>query len=210
VTSKQPHTVVSAETVAKLLPVRGPGAHKWGVGGLVIVAGSQTYIGAAALASMSAGRAGAGIVTVAMPRRAIGVVATLVPEAVFIPLRDGEPGPAARAAIEAIKPKLDRSKALLIGPGLGDDDHAEALLAAIFGIGAVARPATVGFHRRDVAPESSDSSESLLSPERPAVVDADALNWLATRSDWYERVPASSLVLTPHAGGDGPVARPLR
>jgi len=200
VTSKHQHTVNSEASVAKLLPVREAGAHKWGVGGLVIVAGSQTYVGAAALTSMAAGRAGAGIITLAIPRGAIGVVASLVPEVVFIPLRDGEAGTSARAAIEAIKPKLERSHALLIGPGLGEDEHTEALLSAIFGIGPAARPVSVGFQRRGNAAATSDSSESLLSAERPTVVDADALNWLAKQPDWFERVPAHSLVLTPHAG----------
>jgi len=202
VTTNEP-TTVSEPMIAKLTPRREPGAHKWSVGGLVIVAGGPTYIGAAALSAMAAGRAGAGIVQVAVPRGAMGAVASLVPEAVFLPLRDGEPGPAARAAIETIQPKLERSKAMLVGPGLGDDEYAEALLAAIFGFASVARPSAVGFQRRSAEPAEIAQGEAIISPERPTVVDADGLNWLAKHPDWFDRVPAHSLVLTPHPGEMG-------
>jgi len=186
--------------VARLLPARGAGAHKWGVGGLVIVAGAPTYIGAAALSAMAAGRAGAGIVQVATPRAAINAIASLVPEAVFIPLRDGEAGPAARSAIETIKPKLERSKAMLVGPGLGDDEHAEALLEAIFGIASLVRSTTVGFQSRVSETSEPAKADGMISVERPTVVDADGLNWLAKHPDWFEATPAGALVLTPHAG----------
>jgi NAD(P)H-hydrate repair Nnr-like enzyme with NAD(P)H-hydrate dehydratase domain len=203
VTAKQQPTEISEAMVAGLLPARDAGAHKWGVGGLVIVAGGPTYIGAAALAAMAAGRAGAGIVQIATPRGAIGAIASLVPEAVFIPLRDGEAGPAARAAIEAIQPKLERSKAMLVGPGLGQDEHAEALLAAVFGFASTSRPTAVGFHRRVSETGKIAQGEGIISVDRPTVVDADGLNWLAKHPDWFERVPAGSLILTPHAGEMG-------
>ena len=44
--------------------------------------------------------------------------------------------------------------------------------------------------------------EQLLRREHelpPLVIDADALNWLATQADWHTRIPALS-VLTPHPG----------
>ena len=198
--TKNESETINESMVANAIPRREPGAHKWSVGGLVIVAGGPTYIGAAALSAMAAGRAGAGIVQVAVPRGAMGAVASLVPEAVFLPLRDGEPGPAARAAVEAIQPKLERSRAMLVGPGLGDDEHAEALLAAVFGFASVARPSAVGFQRRSAEPSAVAQGESIVSTERPTVVDADGLNWLAKHPNWFERVPANSLVLTPHPG----------
>lgn len=199
-TTKKEPTQISESAVAKLLPVREAGAHKWSVGGLVIVAGGPTYIGAAALSAMAAGRAGAGIVQLAIPCGAMSAVATLVPEAVFVPLRDGEPAPAARAAVEAIKPKLERSRAMLVGPGLGDDEQAEALLAAIFGFAAATRASSVGFQQRSAATSEVAQGDAIISAERPTIVDADGLNWLAKHPDWFERVPKHSLVLTPHAG----------
>lgn len=190
---------VTAAQVAEWLPKRQEGAHKWGVGAAVIVAGGPSYIGAAALSAIAAGRAGAGIVQLAIPRSAMGAVATLSPETVFIPLRDGDLG-SAKAAIEAIKPKLDRSHALLVGPGLGEDEDADALMAAIFGFTTVAKAAGFGFQRR--VPETAEvaQSEALITNEKPTIIDADGLNWLAKNEGWAERVPAHSLILTPHPG----------
>ena len=169
----------------------------------MIVAGGPAYIGAAALSAMAAGRAGAGIVQLVTPRGAVGAIATLVPEVVFLPLRDGEAVPAARAAIEMMRPKLERSRAMLIGPGLGDDEHAEALIAAIFGFSSVARPTSVGFHRRSLDENESAQHGGILSVDRPTVIDADGLNWLAKTPEWSDRVERNSLILTPHAGEMG-------
>jgi NAD(P)H-hydrate repair Nnr-like enzyme with NAD(P)H-hydrate dehydratase domain len=116
-----------------VLPERLFGAHKWGVGGLVLVAGGPSYIGAAALSAMAAGRAGAGIVNVAVPRGAMGAIAALVPEVAFIPLPEGDLDASSRRAKEAIGSKLARSKAAVIGPGLGEDEYVDALMDTVFG-----------------------------------------------------------------------------
>jgi NAD(P)H-hydrate epimerase len=36
--------------------------------------------------------------------------------------------------------------------------------------------------------------------EKPVLIDADALNWLAKQPAWWERLPAGRAVLTPHVG----------
>jgi len=185
------------------LPKRTFGAHKWGVGGLVLIAGGPGYIGAAALAAMSAARSGAGIVNIAISRGSIGPVATLVPEAVFIPLGEGDLEASARRARESIEKKLDRCKALVIGPGLGDDDYVNALLVALFGKSAARRTSELGFHKHEESKPaaSSDSGTStLIGGDKPAVIDADGLNWLAKQTDWWTTVKPFSLVLTPHIG----------
>ncbi len=185
------------------LPKREFGAHKWGVGGLVLVAGGPGYIGAAALAAMSAGRSGAGIVHVAISRGAIGPVATLVPEAVFIPLGEGDLEASARRARESIEKKLERCNALVIGPGLGDDDYVNALLGALFGRATSKKTAGLGFRKQEEskpAEASESGNASLIGGEKTAVIDADGLNWLAKQTDWWTTVKPFSLVLTPHIG----------
>jgi hydroxyethylthiazole kinase-like uncharacterized protein yjeF len=184
------------------LPRREFGAHKWSVGGLIVVAGGPGYIGAAALSALAAGRAGAGIVNVAIPRGAMGAVAAIVPEAAFIPLSEGDLDTSVRRARESIAAKLERSAAMLVGPGLGDDDYAEGLLGSIFGKHAAKRIADFGFRNRlsvDDA-ESSNIETALVGGEKPAVVDADGLNWLAKQPEWWTTVAPRSLVLTPHVG----------
>jgi len=49
------------------------------------------------------------------------------------------------------------------------------------------------------APEP-EARASIVGGAIPAVLDADALNWLAGESDWSERFAPNTLVLTPHAG----------
>lgn len=182
------------------LPSRSAGAHKWGVGGLVIIAGGPGYIGAAALAAMAAGRCGAGIVNLALPRGAMGAVASLVPEAAFIPLTEGDDAASSKRTTDAIRPRLEKSRAMVVGPGLGEDDYAASLLSAVFGMAPAHRQSTIGFQR--TAPNSPDASagDSLLSGDQQIVVDADALNWLAGLERWWERIPKGRLVLTPHVG----------
>ena len=68
---------------------------------------------------------------------------------------------------EALLPLLSRYRALLVGPGLGT--HSDRFLHKIL------------------------SAEQLP----PLVLDADALNWLAKQSLWWERLPPHS-ILTPH------------
>ena len=179
-----------------VLPRRAPGAHKWSVGGVVVVAGSPSYAGAAALCCAAAGRAGAGIVSAALPRSIARIVVGLVPEATVVILPEGESTSVAQRAAEAIGGRLDRAAALVIGPGLGSDEATEALLASLFG--SVRPRGAIGFGARQEEPQASEGT--IAASGKPAAVDADALNWLAKQERWWERVPRERLVLTPHAG----------
>jgi NAD(P)H-hydrate epimerase len=182
----------------RVLPKRAFGAHKWGVGGLVIVAGSPGFAGAAMLSAAGAGRAGAGIMNVAVPRSLAGTVVVHVPEAATLALPEGE-GIGSRKALEPLATKLEKSAALLVGPGLGEDDSADALLRALFG-GAGSR-IRIGFGFG--APATTEAaSETGIAQEsgKPMVVDADGLNWLAKQDDWWSLLPKGRAILTPHVG----------
>lgn len=180
------------------LPRRMTGAHKWGVGGLVIVAGAPGYAGAAILCTMAAGRSGAGIVNVALPRSLASTLAVHVPEAVSIPLPEGDSSGSGRRSADLIGPKLEKSSALVVGPGLGQDEPAELLLRALFG-GATPRP-SIGFGLRDAEVASNDGQDRLKACGVPVVIDADALNWLAKQDEWWHRLNPGQAVLTPHLG----------
>lgn len=182
------------------LPDRSIGAHKWGVGGLLIVAGSPGYGGAAILSAMAAGRAGAGIVSVALPRSLTGTLAMQVPEAVTIPLPDSDSSGGAQRAAEMISARLDRSRAVLIGPGLGDDESTGYLLSALFDAPTTRRGA-IGFGSPGTGPAPEARGQSILAEhDVPIVIDADGLNWLSAQPDWWELLPPGRVVLTPHLG----------
>jgi NAD(P)H-hydrate repair Nnr-like enzyme with NAD(P)H-hydrate dehydratase domain len=189
----------SRDMAIQELPRRKPGAHKWSVGATLIVAGSPGYVGAPALAAMAAGRVGAGVVHLVVPRSLIGAIAGLVPETVFLPIPDGELGSGDRL-IKAIDERAQRCNSFLIGPGIGNDDYARQLIDVLLGLTGTSASRSFGFGRLPVATRDKDAPDSLIYYGRPIVVDADGLNALAHSEGWWERVPEGSLILTPHAG----------
>lgn len=196
--AKQENSIIKINEAwaASILPRREAGAHKWSVGGVVVLAGSQQYIGAAVLCCMAAGRSGAGIVTAALHRSLVPIVVGLVPEVAVAVLPDGEGASAARRAADAIQDRLEKSKALVVGPGIGDDEGIDALMRVLFGV-ARSRPG-IGFSSGSGAAESA--AESVVSASGlPIAIDADGLNWLAKQDQWWELLPADKAVLTPHA-----------
>lgn len=181
---------------ASILPRREAGAHKWSVGGVVVLAGSPQFMGAAVLCCMAAGRSGAGVVTAALPRALVPVVVGAAPEVAVAVLPEGDGPSAARRAVDAIKERVEKSKALAIGPGLGDDEAVDALLSVLFGV-VRARP-SIGFSAGGRSEETV--AESLVtSSGLPVVLDADGLNWLARQDEWWKLLPEGRVVLTPHA-----------
>ena len=110
---------VTDRDVAQLLVGRAAEDHKWR-SGVRIVGGSPGMTGAASLAARAAQRCGAGIVQLAMPggRGDEGPLESV-----------GHPLPLDGWAIEAFSAVDDRLQALLVGPGLGEVDHAALKLA---------------------------------------------------------------------------------
>jgi ADP-dependent NAD(P)H-hydrate dehydratase / NAD(P)H-hydrate epimerase len=185
----------------RVLPRRSAGAHKWEVGGVLIIGGAPSYYGAPTLSALGAMRAGAGIVTLAISRPVVPVAATIVPEATFIPLPDGDAQPAAIRAATLIGEKIDRYRAIVVGPGISDDQFADRLLARLFGLQHFAGARGFGFGGAISSGNQSNGDASRLLPNgTPIVVDADALTWLSQQQDWWESATPHSMVLTPHVG----------
>src|SRR5918994_3622863 len=189
---------ISESWAASALPRREAGAHKWGVGGVVVVAGSPPFAGAAALCCAGAGRSGAGIVSAALPRSIAPVVVGLVPEVTVVILPEGESNSVATRAAEAIGERLGRSAAMVVGPRLGNDAATAALLGTLFGFTKIR--GTIGFGTTATGSDTTLLQGTIATAGKPVVVDADALNWLAEQGPWWERVPDHLLVLTPHPG----------
>lgn len=173
------------------LPRRSADTHKRQVGTLLVVGGAPNYYGAPRMAAAAAGRVGAGLVSLAVPRSLIGPISTALPEATFVPLPEGEFGGAGSRAADLVRKAAAEANALLIGPGLGQDSIVDEFLDAFFG----ARSSTpgIGFG----AARSEAATERFTGR---AVVDADGLNWLSRHADWPDRLRGASLVLTPHPG----------
>lgn len=103
-----------------LLPARPHGAYKGSCGRILVVAGSRGMTGAAALAAGAALRAGAGQVTLAVPKSLQPLLDSQLTEVMVQPLPEETDG--RLSGSEAAARALEMSRAadvLLIGPGLG-------------------------------------------------------------------------------------------
>ncbi len=162
--------VLDSEYVRSILPLRPPGAHKGRFGHLLVVAGSPGMTGAAALASMSALRAGCGLVTLAIPESLNDVMEVKLTEVMTLPVPETESRTFAPEAIAPVLSFLENADALALGPGIGTNAGTKKFVL-------------------DLLPRI----------KCPAVIDADGLNCLSFDARAVKR-RGSPLVLTPHPG----------
>ena len=172
-----PHPLPLQRTTASLvrgfLPSRPGGAHKGTFGRALVVTGSSRYIGAAYLSAAAAARAGAGLVTLAVPQSIQPVVAAKATECTFLPLPDSKDH-LASDALDSILGALPKYRAILVGCGLGDEPETFALVRALV----------------DSLRAAADAP--------PLVLDADGINALAGLE--LEGTLPKNTILTPHAG----------
>ena len=155
-----------------MLPKRKAGSHKGMFGSILIIAGSRGMAGAAALAGAGALRSGAGLVRVASPSEVQPTVASFEPSFMTYPLPQDDDGLVAFERSRGLLQTklLPGATVLAIGPGLGQSTD----------VGHLVRWA-------------------LSSVAIPTILDADALNVLATFTDAWTGADRP-VVLTPHPG----------
>lgn len=192
-----PVELATGEAIAALLPERPPDAHKGTFGKALIVAGSVNYTGAAYLAAAAAGRVGAGLVTVALPRPLHPILASRLAEATWITLPH-DMGVIHRDAIPVLEEHLEGYRALLLGPGLTQERETVRFVHEFLQREVAHRPPPpIGFLKDTSA---SGPEPQAGPPWPPLVLDADALNALAQSEDWPEWLAGVQAILTPHAG----------
>jgi hydroxyethylthiazole kinase-like uncharacterized protein yjeF len=153
---------------------RPPDSNKGMYGHVLVIGGSPGKSGAPAMASLAALRTGAGLVTAAVTPSVLPLVAAIAPELMTQALAVNSNGEisASNLTPENLKSLLQRMTVLALGPGLGTSSE-----AVEFALGL------------------------LRQTRLPAVVDADALNALATQPDLLHEIARDrTLVLTPHPG----------
>ncbi|OGX37462.1 MAG: NAD(P)H-hydrate dehydratase [Omnitrophica WOR_2 bacterium RIFCSPHIGHO2_02_FULL_50_17] len=150
---------------------RNPDVYKNQFGHVCVIAGSRRMLGAAALSSLAAMRAGAGLVTVAVPQSLNTAVQKKIANIVMtLPLKETAEQTIAFSAFAQVEKLSDTFDVLAIGPGLS------------------MHPGTQRFVRKVIA----------ASP-KPLVIDADALNALAGHLDILRKT-GTLKILTPHPG----------
>lgn len=154
--------VADHNLVAGLLPDRPLDSHKGTFGTALIAAGSQSYTGAALLAGTAAYRAGAGLVTLAIPEPLHPALAGQLPEATWV-LLPHEEGFISEKASDVLLNHLQRPTAFLFGPGFGS------------------HPSTAEF-----------VAKMIPAVKLPTVIDADGLRHLARIPDWQKKIFSST------------------
>lgn len=118
-------------SIKHFFPPRKPWAHKGDFGRVFVVGGSNVHSGSPAFNAIAALRAGADIVTVAGPMRAMNITAAFLPDIITIML-DGDLEPKHASYIIAAASSAD---ALVIGCGLAQNEESyEAIREIILGL----------------------------------------------------------------------------
>ncbi|HEX6303679.1 MAG TPA: NAD(P)H-hydrate dehydratase [Anaerolineales bacterium] len=187
--------VAEEVTVMEMLPERPLDAHKGTFGTALVVAGSINFTGATILAGKAAYRAGAGLVTLAVPAPLHSALAGHFPEATWL-LLPHEMGVISQGAVEVLKKNLERPTAMLIGPGFGTEDVTKDFLEGLLGDSARPRRRGIGFVTGEALDQTESGKRTALPP---LVIDADGLKLLARIESWQQLIPEPA-VLTPHPG----------
>jgi NAD(P)H-hydrate epimerase len=209
--------------LSHLLPERKRDSHKGSYGKAMAIVGSVNYTGAAYLTCAAMGRVGAGLVTGAVPNPVWGPVATALSEPTWI-LLPHEVGVISETAVNLVNQKLGGYDALLLGPGLGQEEttrnFVRLLLARETRAGRSVLPGSFKRmqeegregRKEEEKEEEGEMVSTPFGPVRrnsrvavneeipalpPMVIDADGLNNLAKLDNWPDLLP-EKVVLTPH------------
>lgn len=117
----------SYSLIKKLCPPRDQNTHKGDYGRILILAGSEGFTGAPALAARAALRSGAGLIFTGVPRTVYPIVAAKLDAPMVFPLPD-ENGRLSPDALDVILEKLETADACLLGPGLGRSPGVDTLV----------------------------------------------------------------------------------
>ncbi len=160
------------DTCVSLIPRRTVESHKYLNGYLTALVGSRSFPGAARLSCHAAARVGAGGVQVLLPESLWPLLGSFPAEIMPVLLKEHGNDVAPLAAFEAFIDVSERSKAILIGCGLGR------------------------------APGIQDLIKSILSHTRlPMVIDGDALYALGKWGrEFIHHHSKGQWILTPHRG----------
>ncbi len=164
------HFLIDPELLAAVIPAKTEAGNKFSAGRVLVAGGSTGLTGAACMASEAALRAGAGVVTAAVPASLNPVFEQKLLEVMTLPLADAGAGCLLEDDAGRLFDAAAAFDSVALGPGMGR------------------RPESFTLARKFLAAAPS-----------PVVLDADGLNAMAGRLPALKKRPGPT-VLTPHAG----------
>ena len=167
---KNPLNLTTTEECASLLPQRDPESHKGKFGHVLVLAGSPGFTGAAAMTSLSALRAGAGLVTLGIPASLQNVLSAKLTEVMTLALPETAKHTLDINAEFMITEFFSKANVLAVGPGLSLAEPTQSLVRKI-----------------------------VLSSPIPVVLDADGITAFAISPAVFN-LAKSPIVMTPHTG----------
>jgi ADP-dependent NAD(P)H-hydrate dehydratase / NAD(P)H-hydrate epimerase len=162
--------VITARDLGPLLAPRPVDSNKGLYGHVLVIGGSVGKAGAAAMAGISALRAGAGLATVATAKSVLPAVAGFYPELMTEPLPETNAGTISKDALTRLDELAKGKAALAVGPGISRNPQTVELVRALVG-----------------------------NSQTPMVLDADGLNAFEGHTDELNG-QGRLLVITPHPG----------
>jgi len=162
--------LLTENQMTSLLPKRPQNSHKGTYGHTGIIAGSVGKTGAAVMASLSALRTGAGMVTLALPAGLESSLPSRPWEIMTLPLPETGERTLSLSAEKEIMQFLEGKASVAIGPGLSTQTETQELVRNL-----------------------------IEQIEIPTVLDADGLNAFSGKDELLLRARAP-LILTPHPG----------
>ena len=156
-----------------LLSRNNPKAYKNQFGHVLILAGSKRMLGAAALTSLAAMRAGAGLVTLGIPDSLNGVVQKKIANVIMtLPLEETREQTLNVSAFKQIQKSYINFSVVAVGPGLSTHSSTQKLILKI-----------------------------IAGCPLPMVIDADAITALSSSKNLnLLKKTSTTKILTPHPG----------
>ncbi|NOR85851.1 NAD(P)H-hydrate dehydratase [archaeon] len=132
-------------------------AKKGDFGRVLIIGGSKMFTGAPALSALAALYTGCDLTVIAAPKRAADICAAISPNLITQPL-DGDF--LKNQHIKEIKPLIDKADAIVIGPGLGQEEETKKTIIKL-----------------------------LEYLKKPTVIDADAITAIIQKKETFKNRP---------------------
>ncbi len=165
--------MLTPNSVKTMLGDRPLASHKGSFGHVLVVAGSKGKTGAASMSAVAAARAGAGLVTLAVPESLEHILEVKTTEVMTEGLAECQEGYLGEDALYRILELAETKTVVVLGPGLSTSTGTKALVA-----------------------------ELVRLTNTPLVIDADGLNSLAGDADILRNAKAP-VFITPHPGEMG-------